>query len=941
VTRKRRLVVAAVAAVALAVPVGLVVVHQLRDEVGDEQEADRGGGDLPPAIERHLEKLREPVPGDEAMMPEGPGSAAESAFLERAYPAGTISVAQVDRSKAAFGAALARPFPTGKGKKGVWTSVGPSEALYPFNELRNAFNYVPNTYVAGGRTTAIAISNHCLPSACRAWITPAGGGIWTTPNIMAPQPPWFYSGGPLGINAAGAVTVDENDPLGNTIYVGTGEANVCGSGCVAGVGLYKSTNAGLTWTGPIGKTELGGKGIGQIVVKRGDPKTLYVATTTALRGMASVCCSGVTRPVPDAAKWGLYKSTDGGQTWSFIHNGSTNAADCTGDATEFANGAVCSPRGVRHIALDPSNQNIVYAASYARGVWRSTDAGATWTQIKPSLNPAAFRTRPAFAVTTLPNGKTRMYVYEGNDGTPYARLFRSDDVASGTPTFTDLTSTNPADPGYGTFDVCTGQCWYDEFVYTPKGYPDIVYIGGSYSLSETIANKRSVVLSTDAGVSATDMTYDGTDIDHPNGLHPDQHGIVTLPDNPFLFVDVNDGGVMRSTGSFVDRSTWCDDPRRELTDAAQRIRCRQMLSRIPSRLDSLNSGLTTLQFQSLSVSPHDSALLQGGTQDNGTWENEGQTVQWVNSIFGDGGQSGFDVGRPEFRFHTYMDATPEVNFNNGATADWIFTGDPVVGQPGTQFYAPAISDPTVSGTLFIGTGRSAYRTKTFGLGNRTPAEASRICNTWTGTYEASCGDWVELGANPLTDAFWGDRDGGGVAAIARTRANNSSAWVATTTGRVFVTPNVNADPAAAVSWTRVDDDAVTPNRFVSGITVDPTNGNHAWISYSGYVSNTPATPGHIFEVTFDPGRGGSTWIDRTYDFGDLPATDIARDDPTGDLYVASDFGVLRLTAGTTTWTKAAPGLPNVEVAGLVLVPGERILYAASHGLGAWRLSIKD
>src|SRR5262249_4210329 len=153
----------------------------------------------------------------------------------------------------------------------------------------------------------------------------------------------------------------------------------------------------------------------------------------------------------------------------------------------------------------------------------------------------------------------------------------------------------------------------------------------------------------------------------------------------------------------------------------------------------------------------------------------------------------------------------------------IFTGDPVVGQPGTQFYAPAISDPTVSGTLFIGTGRSAYRTKTFGLGSRTIAEANRICNSWNGTYEATCGDWVELGAHPLTDTFWGDRDGGGVAAIARTRANNSSAWVATTTGRVFVTANVNADPAAAVTWTRIDDDAVTPNRFVSGISVDLAN----------------------------------------------------------------------------------------------------------------------
>ena len=530
-----------------------------------------------------------------------------------------------------------------------------------------------------------------------------------------------------------------------------------------------------------------------------------------------------------------------------------------------------------------------------------------------------------------------MYVFEGNAGQNYSRLFRSDDVATGAPVFTDLTSPDPASPGFATFGICDPQCWYDSFVYTPKGHPDIVYVGGDYTYGETIANKRAVILSTDAGVSGTDMTFDGTDPLHPNGLHPDQHSIVTIPGHPFQFIETNDGGVMRSSGEFVDRSAWCDDPNRGLS-GARLDRCRQMLSRIPSELQSLNKGLSTLQFQSFSVSPHNVNVIQGGTQDNGTWETGGNPNKWENTMIGDGGQSGFDVAIKEFRFHNFTGASPDVNFDNGDFEQWIWTGDPL--QHGGEFYSPVISDPVVSKTLFAGTSRTVFRTKTAGLGTRTLAEAQAICNEWTGTFAEVCGDWAELGPTRLTSAAWGSRAGGNVAAIERTKADTSSAWAATTTGRLFISKNVDADPASAVSWTRLDDDfATSPGRFVSSIHVDPANGNHAWISYSGFNVNTPTTPGHVFEVTYNPATGTSTWVDRSYDMQDIPVTDLVRDDVTGDLYAANDFGVLLLATGETSWVEAAFGMPNVEVAGLTIVPGERKLYAATHGLSGWLLNL--
>ncbi len=906
---------------------------QARNETREAEAAD---GEMPPALSPCICKSsRKSIPGTGGESGEGPGSAAEAAFMQRAYPADTISVTQMDASREAFSRIQGRPFPTGKGRPGTWVTVGPSQALYPSTEFRSSFSYVPTDYLAGGRTTDIAISDVCVPGNCRVWVTPAGGGIWRTKNALDGQPNWEYLAGPLGINAAGAVTIDRNDPTGNTIYVGTGEANVCGSGCVAGVGLYKSTDGGNTWSNPLGKNELSGKGIGEIVVKPGDPNTLYVGTTTALRGMSSTCCSGVTRPVPGAAKWGLYKSIDGGANWTFIHNGSADASQCTGDLNEFNNGGVCSPRGVRHVVLDPTDANTVYAGSYARGVWRSNDEGATWTQIKPSLNAAVITTRPAIDVAALPDGKTRMYVYEGNTGNPAARLFRSDDVATGAPVFQTLSSSNPANPGFGMHNLCTGQCWYDLFVYTPAGYPDIVYAGGSYAYNETggTSNGRGVMLSTDAGVSSTDMTMDGTDPLHPNGLHPDQHAIVTNPNNPYQFFETNDGGVMRSSGEFSDVSAWCDS--RNLS-ATRMARCKQLLSRVPSKLESMNKGLATLQFMSLSVSPFNVNLVQGGTQDNGTWQSTGNPVKWENTMIGDGGQSGFDAANPDFRFHTFYDASPDVNFSKGDIADWNWIADPIFGT-GAQFYAPIITDPVVSKTMFVGTA-NVWRTKTWGMGGMTLDEFRYQCNEWYGRFEVVCGDWEQIASPSLNSSALGDRAGGSVVAVERAKGDTSTAWAATQTGRLFISKNVDADPVAAVTWTRLDT-ATTPNRFVSGIYIDPADPNHAWVSYSGFDANTPATPGHVFEVVFNPASGTASFTDLSYDLGDQPMTDIVRDDVTGDLYASNDFGVMRLAAGTTSWTLSAPGMPNVEVTGLTIIPGERKLYAATHGLSAWLLNL--
>src|ERR1700730_17109542 len=165
-------------------------------------------------------------------------------------------------------------------------------------------------------------------------------------------------------------------------------------------------------------------------------------------------------------------------------------------------------------------------------------------------------------------------------------------------------------------------------------------------------------------------------------------------------------------------------------------------------------------------------------------------------------------------------------------------------------------------------------------------------------------------------------------------------WGAPRTGGGLIT-DTQTQPAPPVVRNRVDPCPVrsnSPGRAISEIHVDPANAHHAWISYNGYNANTPATPGHVFEVTWS-GAGAAILIDRSYNLPDFPITALVRDDVTGDLYAASDFGVMKLPSAATTWTVAGSGLPMVEVPGLTIVPNARILYAATHGRSAWSLTL--
>jgi hypothetical protein len=253
---------------------------------------------------------------------------------------------------------------------------------------------------------------------------------------------------------------------------------------------------------------------------------------------------------------------------------------------------------------------------------------------------------------------------------------------------------------------------------------------------------------------------------------------------------------------------------------------------------------------------------------------------------------------------------------------------------GQSFYTPFMADPNVAGRVFIGL-QHVWRTDDNG---GTEASLGSDCNSLSLNPDREpCGDWVPLGADLTSRAYGSDRGGDYVVADERAPSDNSTMWAATRNGRVFVTKNVDDDPGS-VDFRRIDK-STTPGRFVSGIAVDPDNPNHAWVSYSGYNAYTPDTPGHVFEVTYDPAGHSATWVDDSFDLGDQPVTGIAENEATGDLYAGTDFGVLRLPHGSNQWTDAATGIPHVAIYGLSLSQSGHVLYAASHGRGAYRLRL--
>jgi len=304
-----------------------------------------------------------------------------------------------------------------------------------------------------------------------------GGGVWKTTDSGAS---WAnISDGFFKTSSVGAIAVADSDP--NVIYVGMGESCVRGNAS-NGDGVYKSADGGKTWRN-VGLED--SYHIGAVRVHPKNADIVYVAALGHLWG-------------PNQQR-GVYRSTDGGATWKQLLTRGPDA-------------------GAVDLALDPVNPRVIYASFWqvrrnpyhfdsggsGSGLWKSTDGGDTWSDL--SRAPGLPRTvLGRIGVTVSPANPERVWaLVEAAEG----GVFRSDNAGR---TWTKVNDQN----------ILRQRAWYYSHIFADPQNADAVY-----------ALNTGMYRSGDGGRTFTALRTP----------HGDNHDLWIAPDNPQRMIESNDGG---------------------------------------------------------------------------------------------------------------------------------------------------------------------------------------------------------------------------------------------------------------------------------------------------------------------------------------------------------------------------------------------------------------
>ena len=679
----------------------------------------------------------------------------------------------------------------------------------------------------GGRVTTVA----GVPDNPQLYYMGAtGGGLWRTENAGLS---WEnLSDDHFNVGTIGAIAVAASDP--NVIYVGTGEKSIRGVTTSHGDGMYKSTDGGKTWT-HIGLPKAGQ--IARIKIHPSNADIAYAAVQGQIWG-------------PNEER-GVYRTTDGGQTWDQVL-------------------AVDAQTGATDLRMDPSNPRILYAAmwehgrkpwyvlsgGHAGGIFKSTDGGDTWEKLTEGLPELIGK----IGVDVSASNPSRLYaIVEAMPGE--GGLYRSDN-------------------GGESWKLVNGdrilwtRSWYYMHITADPVNDNIVYIMNAPFM-------RSI----DGGVT----------FEKRSTPHGDHHDLWINPHDNQNMIQANDGG---GTITFDGGESW-----------------------------SSIHNQPTAQFYRVNTDNLFPYRIYGGQQDNSTVailsETYGGGISAKEFHSVGGGESAhiaFDPDNPRFIYATTINGTlTEYDAETRRVREikpypeFVFGMESKDLRYRTNWNPPvtaAVQDPSV---IYYGT-QKLLRTKDRGV-----------------TFEEISGDLTKnekdkqgLNGGPITAENVGAEFYGTIFVITASPHEYGTLWVGSDDGLVHVTRDDGE------TWSNV-----TPGdlggAMVNAIDVSPHEPGTAYVAVAGYKMNDFQP--YIYKLT-DYGAS-ATRLD-----ADLPRDNfirVVREDPErqGLLFAGGEAGMYVSFDDGAHWQSLDLNLPPVPITDLAIRQGD--LVAATQGRGFWVL----
>ena len=642
----------------------------------------------------------------------------------------------------------------------------------------------------------------------------AGGGLWRTKDG---GDNWESIFDAQVFNSIGDIAIDPKNT--DIIYIGTGDPNVPGRAFI-GDGMYKSTDGGDTWT-HIGLEEQ--RIISRVTIDPSDSNVLYAASM----GL----------PYTRNDSRGLFKSTDGGENWikTFYYSDST---------------------GVTDLIVHPEQPNLLLMSTWDRvrnnkeslirgdgsGIYRSTDGGETWSN--PVGIPDTILNKTG--ITICQGSPNNLYAITVGAESEIEAIYRSEDYGE---TFYEIPTGFLKD-----LEALGGFGWYFAKIAVNPNDPNHIFVLG-VDLWQSKDNGE-----TWEEASPIWWTY---------LVHADKHDLDIMPDGRMYLA--TDGGLYANhldslalvTNPF-ENETWID------------------IENIP-----------TTQFYRVGYNPHEPENYFGGAQDNGTTGgNESYINDWPRIFGGDGFQPAFNPNDPDHFFVETQRGGIRYTTDGGEDFRSADPNDQLEGNKNWDMQY--IMSPHTPTTLYTGT-EFVYKT--------------------TNSYDPN---WEQISPNLTLEGFESELSQS-ITSIDESPIIPGILYVGTSNGLVYNTLNDGS------SWNLVSEDL--PLRYVTSVKASQTDPSTAYVTLSGYKENEFIP--RVYKTT----DNGASWEDIAEGIPNVPVNDLFILPGYNDriLFVATTGGVYGSIDYGSTWERLGTNMPNLPTLDLDYNVANQEIVAATFG----------